>query len=232
MAENEEAVKNEETVKHEETAKNEEITAVAEQPAPAKKKDNKAMMMMGIVVLISVGGAFVFVSKVYPSLAGNVQPDAIVQELEGLEDAVEAGETADEATTQEVEPQELKKEPASAKKKDEKKKEGEEGAEKEEVVLIVPLDTIIVNLSASNGRRYLKTKINLEAKDGEVKKTIESKAIQIKDRLISILSSKTLEDIDGLEAQENLRKEIKDAVDVVLKVEGVLQVYFTEFVIQ
>jgi len=233
MAENEEAVKNEETVKHEETAKNEEIKAVAELPAPAKKKDNnKAMMMMGIVVLISVGGAFVFVSKVYPSLAGNVQPDAIVQEQEGLDDAVEAGETADEATTQEVKPQELKKEPASAKKKDEKKKEGEEGAEKEEVVLIVPLDTIIVNLSASNGRRYLKTKINLEAKDGEVKKTIESKAIQIKDRLISILSSKTLEDIDGLEAQENLRKEIKDAVDVVLKVEGVLQVYFTEFVIQ
>ena len=61
---------------------------------------------------------------------------------------------------------------------------------------------------------------------------IETKSIQIKDRLISILSSKTLEEIDGLEAQENLRKQIKDAVDVVLNVEGVLQVYFTEFVVQ
>ena len=94
------------------------------------------------------------------------------------------------------------------------------------------MDTIVVNLSGSNGRRYLKAKINLEAKDGDVKKIIEAKSIQIKDRLISIISSKTLEDIDGLEAQENLRKEIKDAVDVVLKVEGVLQVYFTEFVVQ
>ncbi|GEM_PF-1003233 len=218
---------------NEETVKNEENRAVTERQAvPEKKKSNKPVMMMGIVVLISVGGAFVFVPKVYPSLAGNVTSDAIVREQEWFEDAVEAREAAGEATTQEVKPQELKKEPASSKKKEEKKKEGEEGAEKEEVVLIVPLDTIIVNLSASNGRRYLKTKINLEAKDGEVKKTIESKAIQIKDRLISILSSKTLEDIDGLEAQENLRKEIKDAVDVVLKVEGVLQVYFTEFVIQ
>ena len=89
-----------------------------------------------------------------------------------------------------------------------------------------------MNLSGSNGRRYLRAKINLEAKDGDVKKLIETKSIQIKDRLISILSSKTLEEIDGLEAQENLRKEIKDAVDVVLKVEGVLQVYFTEFVVQ
>jgi len=89
-----------------------------------------------------------------------------------------------------------------------------------------------VNLSGSNGRRYLKVKINLDAKDGGVKKLIEAKSIQIKDRLISILSSKTLEDIEGLEAQENLRKEVKDAVDVVLKAEGVLQVYFTEFVVQ
>lgn len=114
------------------------------------------------------------------------------------------------------------------------KKKGEESSEPvEEVNLIVAIDTIIVNLSASNGRRYLKVKINLEAKDGDVKKKIESKPVQIKDRLISILSSKTLEEIDGLEGQENLRNEIKNALDVILKTEGgVLQVYFTEFVIQ
>ena len=72
----------------------------------------------------------------------------------------------------------------------------------------------------------------LRCKRRRRKKLIEAKSIQIKDRLISILSSKTLEDIEGLEARENLRKEVKDAVDVVLKAEGVLQVYFTEFVVQ
>ena len=200
-----------------------EENKAAEQPPVEKKKGNKTIIMTGIVILISVGCAFVFVSKVYPSLTGNVAPDALVPENEA------SGETAEAQT---VKQPETKKEPASAsKKKEEKGKEGKEGAEKE-VSLIVPVDTIVVNLSGSNGRRYLKAKINLEAKDGEVKKIIEAKAVQIKDRLISILSSKTLEDIDGLEAQENLRKETKDAVDVVLKVEGVLQVYFTEFVVQ
>ena len=200
-----------------------EENKAAEQPTVEKKKGNKTIMMMGIVILISVGCAFVFVSKVYPSLTGNVAPDALVPENEA------SGETAEAQT---VKQPETKKEPASAsKKKEEKGKEGKEGAEKE-VSLIVPVDTIVVNLSGSNGRRYLKAKMNLEAKDGEVKKLIETKSVQIKDRLISILSSKTLEDIDGLEAQENLRKETKDAVDVVLKVEGVLQVYFTEFVVQ
>ena len=200
-----------------------EENKAAEQPTVEKKKGNKTIMMMGIVILISVGCAFVFVSKVYPSLTGNVAPDALVPENEAAVETAEA---------QTVKQPETKKEPASAsKKKEEKGEEGKEGAEKEGS-LIVPVDTIVVNLSGSNGRRYLKAKINLEAKDGDVKKIIEAKSIQIKDRLISIISSKTLEDIDGLEAQENLRKETKDAVDVVLKVEGVLQVYFTEFVVQ
>ena len=203
-----------------------EENKAAEQPPVEKKKGNKTVMMMGIVILISVGCAFVFVSKVYPSLTGNVAPDAVVPGNPENEAAVETAEV------QTVKQSETKKEPAStSKKKEEKGKEGHEGAEKEES-LIIPVDTIVVNLSGSNGRRYLKAKINLEAKDGDVKKIIEAKSIQIKDRLISIISSKTLEDIDGLEAQENLRKEIKDAVDVVLKVEGVLQVYFTEFVVQ
>ena len=200
-----------------------EENKAAEQPPVEKKKGNKTIIMTGIVILISVGCAFVFVSKVYPSLTGKVAPDALVPENEAAVETAEA---------QTVKQPETKKEPASAsKKKEEKGKEGKEGAEKE-VSLIVPVDTIVVNLSGSNGRRYLKAKMNLEAKDGEVKKLIETKSVQIKDRLISILSSKTLEDIDGVEAQENLRKETKDAVDVVLKVEGVLQVYFTEFVVQ
>ena len=210
MAEKEEIVTKEENM-------------AAEQPTEAKGKGNKTIIMMGVVILISVGGAFVFVSKVYPFLTGNVPPDIAGQKAEVF---AETGEV------QAVKQPGTEKEPASASKnKEEKGKESKEGAGNEES-LIIPLDTLIVNLSGSNGRRYLKVKINLDAKDGGVKKLIEAKSIQIKDRLISILSSKTLEDIEGLEAQENLRKEVKDAVDVVLKAEGVLQVYFTEFVVQ
>jgi len=200
-----------------------EENKAAEQPAAAKEKGNKTIIMMGVVILISVGGAFVFVSKVYPFLTGNVQPDIVGQKAEVVAETEEV---------QAVKQPRTEKEPASASKnKEEKGKGSKDGAGNEES-LIIPLDTLIVNLSGSNGRRYLKVKINLDAKDGDVKKLIEAKSIQIKDRLISILSSKTLEDIEGLEAQENLRKEVKDAVDVVLKAEGVLQVYFTEFVVQ
>lgn len=186
-------------------------------------KGNKTIMMIGIVVLISVGCAFVFVSKVYPALTRNIQPVAGEQKKEGTNEVPEV------QTTKLVE---TEKEPVSIeKKKEEKGKEDKKNAEEES--MIMPVDPVIVNLSGSGGRRYLKAKVNLEARDGNVKKKIETKLVQIKDRLISILSSKTLEDIEGLEGQENLRKEIKDTVDIILKMNGgVVQVYFTEFVVQ
>ena len=200
---------------------------------PNRRKGNKAIIMMGGVVLISVGCAFVFVSKVYPSLTGDVQLAAVGQEKEGEEERFE-----DVQEVQTMKPAEVEKLPVStSKKKEEHEKEDKKGKDEiiniEEECLIVPVDPVIVNLSGSGGRRYLKAKINLEAKDVDIKKKIEAKSVQIKDRLIFILSSKTLEDIEGSEGQEYLRREIQDSVNVVLKIEdGVLQVYFTEFVIQ
>ena len=200
---------------------------------PNRRKGNKAIIMMGGVVLMSVGCAFVFVSKVYPSLTGDVQLAAVGQEKEGEEERFE-----DVQEVQTMKPAEVEKLPVStSKKKEEHEKEDKKGKDDkiniEEECLIVPVDPVIVNLSGSGGRRYLKAKINLEAKDVDIKKKIEAKSVQIKDRLIFILSSKTLEDIEGSEGQEYLRREIQDSVNVVLKIEdGVLQVYFTEFVVQ
>ena len=200
---------------------------------PNRRKGNKAIIMMGGVVLISAGCAFVFVSKVYPSLTGDVQLAAVGQEKEGEEERFE-----DVPEVQTMKPAEVEKLPVStSKKKEEHEKEDKKGKDEkiniEEECLIVPVDPVIVNLSGSGGRRYLKAKINLEAKDVDIKKKIETKSVQIKDRLIFILSSKTLEDIEGSEGQEYLRREIQDSVNVVLKIEdGVLQVYFTEFVVQ
>ena len=200
---------------------------------PNRRKGNKAIIMMGGVVLISAGCAFVFVSKVYPSLTGDVQLAAVGQEKEGEEERFE-----DVPEVQTMKPAEVEKLPVStSKKKEVHEKEDKKGKDEkiniEEECLIVPVDPVIVNLSGSGGRRYLKVKINLEAKDVDIKKKIEAKSVQIKDRLIFILSSKTLEDIEGSEGQEYLRREIQDSVNVVLKIEdGVLQVYFTEFVVQ
>lgn len=199
-----------------------QINEVAD-PTVKKRKTNKTLVMLGSVVLISVGCAFVFVSKVYPSLTGNAQLDAV----DGVKMPAETG-----VEIHATRPSEAEEVPKSAsKKKEEKGEEGKNDAEEEST--IVPFDPVIVNLSGSGGRRYLKVLINLEAKDTKAKHKIEAKLVPIKDRLISILSSKTLEDVEGFEGQDILRREIKDAADIMLKMEdSVVQVYFTEFVIQ
>ncbi|MBE7444458.1 MAG: flagellar basal body-associated FliL family protein [Planctomycetia bacterium] len=208
------------------TVKNEmektQTNEVSDQPSN-RKKGNKTIVMIGGVVFISVGCAFLFVSKVYPSLTGDAQLNTVGHEKEVAEDVSEV---------QTVSHAEAEKLPLStSKKKNENGKEDKNNIIEES--LIISVDPVIVNLSGSGGRRYLKATINLEAKDGDIKKKMEAKTVQIKDRLIFVLSSKTLEDIEGPEGQEILRREIQDAVDVVIKKEdGVLQVYFTEFVVQ
>ncbi len=185
-------------------------------PQISKTCISSMTLKRGMAVSLGFACIFLCASKGYASLPENFQIEQGIQEALWTEEFVNPyrGELPGGEIIA----------VSSAPKKEEKVEEGP---------LIIPVDTIVVNLSGSNARRYLKAKVNLEAKDAETKKKIEAKAIPIKDRLISILSSKTLEDIDGLEGQESLRGEIKKNIDAILKMEnGVLQVYFSEFVVQ
>ncbi len=177
---------------------------------------NSMQAWRGIAISLGFACAFLYASKGYASLPGNLSVGRETAEAHWMDDGI--GLYRGELPGGEIIAV------SSEKKKEEKVEEGP---------LIIPVDTIVVNLSGSNARRYLKAKVNLEAKDAETKKKIEAKAIPVKDRLISILSSKTLEDIEGLEGQESLRGEIKKNIDAILKMEGgILQVYFSEFVVQ
>lgn len=170
----------------------------------------------GIAVSLGLACAFLCASNGYASLPGNLPVGLEMADAYWTEEGF--GLRNEELPGGEIIAV------SAEKKKEEKVEEGP---------LIIPVDTIVVNLSGSNARRYLKAKVHLEAKDAETKKKIEAKTIPIKDRLISILSSKTLEDTDGLEGQESLRSEIKKNIDAILKMEGgILQVYFSEFVVQ
>ena len=90
-----------------------EENQAAEQTTVEKGKGNKTIMVMGIVILISVGGAFVFVSKVYPFLTGNVQPDIVSRKAEVVAETEEV---------QAVKQPRTEKEPTAASKRKRKKK--------------------------------------------------------------------------------------------------------------
>lgn len=94
------------------------------------------------------------------------------------------------------------------------------------------IDPVIVNPAKSNGERYLKATVSLETRDPEVLAEIEKRLPQIKNQINSVLSSKTIEQVQTNEDKERLRREIQSRINGLLTTGNVTNVYFEEFVYQ
>lgn len=102
----------------------------------------------------------------------------------------------------------------------------------EEVGPIFSLDTFIVNLADNGGRRFLRVTMDLELKGDDIVDEAEKRLAQIRDSIFTILPAKKFEDIHGVEGKIALRNEIMSTINGFLKNGEVVNVFFTEFVIQ
>ena len=101
-----------------------------------------------------------------------------------------------------------------------------------EVGPMFPLDTFTVNLLSDSGRRYLKVQMNLELDGEELAAELESKTAVVRDVVIRMLSSKTLEEISTVKGKDKLKEQIVNQLNLRLRDGNVRNVYFTEFVVQ
>jgi flagellar FliL protein len=97
--------------------------------------------------------------------------------------------------------------------------------------LINPADT-----SDLDGLRFLRANITLGVSPAKVHSEFEKRHPMLRDIVISILSAKTVAEMDDPEDREFIKDEVKFALEEVLKkdeIHGeVLRVYFTNFIIQ
>lgn len=108
----------------------------------------------------------------------------------------------------------------------------EEDAGKPDMGPIFNLQTFIVNLADPRGKKYLKVKIDLELDNEDVKEEIDKRISQFRDTVLTLLSSKQLEDINGLEGKLQLRAEIISMLNQYLNTGTIANLYFTEFIVQ
>ena len=108
---------------------------------------------------------------------------------------------------------------------------GEEG-KKAGVGNIVSLDPIIVNLSGDEGRRFLKLTMQFEVATAGGAAEVQGKMPQIKDAVITIISSKTAEDLLTPEGKFRLKEQVATRVNSALANGAVKNVFFAEFIIQ
>ena len=106
-----------------------------------------------------------------------------------------------------------------------------EAAEEKSIIgKVFPLETFIVNLSGSKGRRVAKVNLEFELNNDQVQEEIDKRKAQVRDIIIILLSSKTYEEVAEREGKDQLREEIKDTINAFLTKGKIMNVYFTEFI--
>jgi len=94
------------------------------------------------------------------------------------------------------------------------------------------MQDIIVNPSGTSGTRFLSVSIGFEVGSQETFKLFEERQPLIKDALITILGSKSMEQLSDPKQKEITRFQIKKRVEQLLNIDDLAAVYFTDFILQ
>lgn len=106
----------------------------------------------------------------------------------------------------------------------------EEQEKKDLVGKIIPLETFVVNLGGDKGRRILKVNMELEVETEEVFSEVDKRKAQIRDIVITLLTSKDYSAIASVEGKNALRDEIKGNLNNFLSTGQIKNIFFTDFI--
>lgn len=120
------------------------------------------------------------------------------------------------------------KKPKKADKKHEKK--GEAGKSP-----VYKLDNIIVNPAGSQGQRFLMCSVAIESEDEKALDVLREHEIELRDRVVTLLSEQTLDRLTAENARDSLRIRLLHAIRPTLGPDGKdteLKVFLPQFVVQ
>lgn len=94
------------------------------------------------------------------------------------------------------------------------------------------VENLVINPAGTKGTRFLMTTIVFEIGAPSVVEELRRREAQVRDVLLTLLSSKTVEELVDVEARDALRDELRDAVLAMVPRGQVGSVYFSQYVIQ
>jgi flagellar FliL protein len=101
-----------------------------------------------------------------------------------------------------------------------------------EAPVVQAFDPFIVNIYDGQELRYLKLKVEVELTDEKAKTELTDRQAQIRDAILTILTTKTLQDVQYLQGKNQLKQEILAAMTKIVTPAKIRQVFFTDFVVQ
>ena len=106
---------------------------------------------------------------------------------------------------------------------------------KSDVKSMMNLDSFLVNLADTESTRFVKVTFRLGLDTEGVGEDYSSNPVILaatRDKIISLLSTRTAEDILTIEGKDRLRSEIKEQVNRILPEGQVIEVFIIDFVVQ
>ena len=93
-------------------------------------------------------------------------------------------------------------------------------------------DVFIINLADAEADRYLKVIMNFELSDPLAVAELDVMKPKVRDMVLSVLTVKGFKDVNNFEGKQRLKEEIALRLNNQMTKGKVVQVYFTDFVVQ
>ena len=97
---------------------------------------------------------------------------------------------------------------------------------------MLALEPFVVNLSDPQAKRYLKVSISLELESQEAVDRATKMVPKLRDMVIILLTSLTFEEVMTPEGKVQIRDELLERFNQILRPDRVRNIYFTDFVVQ
>ncbi len=97
---------------------------------------------------------------------------------------------------------------------------------------LLELTNIIVNPAGSQGSRFLMTTVAFSLQDEKAYQVLESHEIEVRDRVTSILESRTMAQLTAPGARDSVKLQIAAMAGTIIGPNVPVQVYLPQFVIQ
>lgn len=109
---------------------------------------------------------------------------------------------------------------------------GEAQAEVRQKGVLVSLDEMVVSLSSADRPRYLRTNISVEARDSKAAEAVQERMAEFRDAALMQLSSHSATELISFEGKAAVKAEIKEALKELLDEGEILNIYYSDFVVQ
>lgn len=187
-----------------------EATEVEEAPveATAAKENNLTGLLtkvaiFGVISLVAVFAAYLLTVKVLKPMMAHSPTPAVEEQAEPA------------VVEEEPEPESHGGGEASAKESN-----------------FYTIESIVVNPAGTAGTRFLSCTVSFEMSDKDYLKAFEALDVQIKDLLITVLSSKTVDELADITSRNKMRREMLTVVNRMTAPAKAKAVYLTDFVLQ